>query len=292
MGGMYAAHFVEAGFTTHLVATGERAERLRREPLSVNGTPLLAQVLDPGSRQTPPVDLVLLAVKHQQLHEATELVAPLVGEQTTLVSVLNGLNSEEVLAQRFGAERVPLAIALAMDAERDGREVTWTQAGRVTFGDSPATASPDGRPSARVAALQQAFDRAGLAWTTPPDMQHALWWKFMVNVGINQASAVLRAPYGAFQAEGPARSLMTALQREVLALAPAEGVALGEDDLAQWHEVLAGQPAEGMTSMHQDVEAGRSTEVEAFAGRVVAMGERHGIETPYNQAMLWILSAR
>ena len=291
MGAMYAAHFAEAGFEVVLVAEGERAERLRSHVPTVNGAPLRARVVDPSREHVDAVDLVLVAVKDRRLAEAVEIVAPLVGEHTTFLSVLNGLDSEAALAQRYGAERVPLTIALAMDAQRDGHAVTYRQAGRLTFGDSPAMARPDGRPSPRVVAVQQALDRAGLAWTTPADMQHAMWWKFMVNVGINQASAVLRAPYGAFRHDGPERSLMSALQDEVITVARAEGVALGPDDLARWHEVLAGQPEAGMTSMHQDVEAGRPTEVEIFAGRVVALGERHGLPTPYNQAMLWILRA-
>jgi 2-dehydropantoate 2-reductase len=111
----------------------------------------------------------------------------------------------------------------------------------------------------------------------------------MLNVGINQASAVLRAPYGAFAVEGDARSLMNALMSEVFLAAAAEGVELDESDLSRWYAVLDRQPVDGKTSMHQDVEAGRPTEVGIFAGEVVALGERHGIPTPYNQAMLWII---
>ncbi|MFN2318405.1 MAG: ketopantoate reductase family protein [Dermatophilaceae bacterium] len=122
-------------------------------------------------------------------------------------------------------------------------------------------------------------------------MRHQMWWKFMVNVGINQPSAVLRAPYGAFQKPAPAYALMMALVAEVRAVAAAEGVDLTEDDVERWHTVLAGQPAEGMTSMHQDVLAGRPTEVDIFAGRVVELGRTHGLAVPHNQTLLWILRA-
>lgn len=290
MGAMYAAHFAAAGFEVGLVASAERAARLREQSLTVNGAPLGAGVLDPDAANAQPVDLVLVAVKHQHLGQAIESVAPLVGPDTTFLSVLNGLDSEEIIGARYGTDRVPLCIALAMDAERNGTGVRYRQAGRLTFGDGPATAGPDG-PSPRVRAVQQALDRAGLAWETPDDMRHAMWWKFLVNVGINQASAVLRAPYGAFQGDGPARELMLALQHEVMAVAAPEGVRLDDQDLARWDAVLAGQPAQGWTSMHQDVVAGRSTEADIFAGRVVELGRRHGIPTPYNQAMLWILRA-
>ncbi|SDB83491.1 ketopantoate reductase [Raineyella antarctica] len=282
---MYAAHFAAGGLTTWLVARGDRAERLRSPGLSVNGVPVAAEVVDPaGTVTTGPADLVVIAVKHHQLAEAIEEVAPLVGERTTFLSVLNGLDSEEAIARRYGAERVLLCIALAMDAQRDGTSITYRQAGRLAIGTGGGLGTAE-----RLVAVQVALDRAGLAWEAPADMRHEMWWKFMVNVGINQASAVIRAPYGRFRSEGPARSLMLALMAEVIAVAGAEGIDLGPADLDTWHKVLAGQPPQGLTSMYQDVLAGRPTEVGIFAGRVVALGARHAIPTPYNQAMAWIL---
>jgi len=287
MGGLYASFFARAGMPVSLVARGARAERLAGQGITVNGEPLRARVVDADSLAAAPpapADLVLVAVKHHELDAALDDVAPLVGPDTTVLSVLNGLDSEERIAARFGPGSVLLCIALAMDAMRDGTAVTFRQPGRLVLGEADNTT-----PSPRVLAVQRALDRAGLAWSTPVDMRHEMWWKFMVNVGINQASAVLRAPYGAFVAPGDARSLMLALIDEVVAVAAAEGVVLGPDDLARWDAVLAAQPADGRTSMHQDVEAGRPTEVDIFAGRVLALGEQHGLPTPVNQVMLWVL---
>lgn len=286
MGAMYAAHFAKGGLETWLVAQGPRAERLRSPGLTVNGEPLQAQVVDPATDAPQrTADLVLVAVKHRQLAEAIAEVAPLVGEGTTFLSVLNGLDSEEAIAEAYGPERVLLCIALAMDAQRDGTRVMFRQSGRLAIGVGAGMGTPD-----RLRATQHVLDRAGLAWVAPEDMHHEMWWKFMVNVGVNQASAVRREGYGAFQHDGPGRSLMLALIDEVVAVARAEGIDLDEHDIDTWNGVLAGQPAEGQTSMLQDVLAGRPTEVDIFAGRVVALGARHGIPTPYNQAMLWILS--
>ncbi|WP_432559506.1 ketopantoate reductase family protein [Granulicoccus sp. GXG6511] len=293
MGAMYAAHFARAGFPVRLVARGDRAARLADAGLTVNGEPLTAAVVDTAVGEHAPADLVLVAVKHQQLPEALDTIAPLVGADTTFLSVLNGLDSERIIAERFGAaDRVLPCIALAMDAERSGAAVRYRQAGRLTFGDPAETVGgSDPGPSERVRRVQRALDHAGLVWDTPADMQHAMWWKFMVNVGINQASAVLDAPYGKFQQDGPGRSLMWALMDEAIAVGRAEGVDLGEADRAKWDTVLAGQPPQGMTSMHQDVLAGRPTEVDIFAGRVVELGAKHGIATPHNQTLQWILSS-
>lgn len=285
MGAMYAAHFVEGGLETVLVASGERADRLRRNGLSVNGSLLQAPIVDPEQDKRTPVDLVLVAVKHHDLPGALEDVAPFVGPDTTYVSVLNGLDSEEVLAQRFGSERVLLCIALGMAAGREGNEVTYLSPGQLVIGSAPGLG--DVR---RVRAVSDALDAAGLVWHEPEDMQHEMWWKFMVNTCINQASAVLRQPYATFAQEGPARSLMVALREEVIAISQAAGVSLGEPDRERWDRVLRSLPPEGQTSMLQDVLAGRPTEVGLFAHHVIALGEEHGIETPYNRTMSWILA--
>ncbi|MGL5248405.1 MAG: ketopantoate reductase family protein [Brooklawnia sp.] len=287
MGGMYAAHFARAGFEVELVARGERAERLRAG-LTVNAEPLVASVIDIDQVQdAEPADLLIFAVKDRHLADAITDAAAVVGPQTIILSILNGLDSEDRIAARYGNERVLLCVALGMDAEREGHQIRFRQAGRLVFGRALNGLEPD----AMVAAVQQALDRAGLAWQTPPDMRQTIWSKFYFNVGINQASALLHAPYGAFQADGDARRLMKALMTEVLQIAVAEGVGLGDQDVARWDAVLASMPAAGWTSMAQDTNAGRETEVETFAGRVVALGERHAIPVPFNQAMLWALRA-
>jgi 2-dehydropantoate 2-reductase len=120
-------------------------------------------------------------------------------------------------------------------------------------------------------------------------MIRMLWWKFMINVGVNQASAVMRAPYGVFQSSPDAQALTEALMREVIVLAQRIGVNLAEQDLDEWHPVLKRLSPEGKTSMLQDVEAGRKTEVEIFGGKVVELGERYGVPTPVNQTVLNII---
>lgn len=291
MGAMYAVHVAEAGFDVSLVATGERARRLARDGIRVNGRHWTFPVTDPTSSTQPaPVDLVLVAVKAAQLAEAVELIAPLVDRDTTIISSLNGLDSEEALAARYDPAQVLLSMAAGMETQRVDGQVQFRRVGRFSIGiDQRLPATAQAEQAERVAALGRALDRAHLAWQQPDDILHALWWKFMVNVGANQASALMHATYGVLKPPGPARDFMRALMDEVVAVGRAEGVELTEADLAQWDAVLAGQPDDGRTSTLQDVEAGRPTEVEIFAGRVVGLGAKHGIPTPFNQTVLWVL---
>lgn len=285
IGAVYASKFFQAAdFSTALLASGPRYDRLRREGLVVNGQTYHIPVRRVEDESAPPADLVLVAVKFHHLPQAVRDLRNVIGEETTILSVMNGLDSEEALGAAYGPDKVLYAVAVGIDGQRQGNRVTYTNAGKIVFGEA------DNRQiSPRVRRVQAAFDRAGIAYETPPDMLRAMWWKFMVNVGMNQASAVLRAPYGVFQTMPEAQALMESLMREVVALAPAEGVHLVEQDIADWYPILHRLSPQGQTSMLQDIEAERKTEVEMFAGKVVALGEKHGIPTPVNETFLRLI---
>jgi len=177
-------------------------------------------------------------------------------------------------------EHVLYAVSVGIDALRIGNRVTYTNQGKIYFGE--ATNPHIGE---RVRKVQALFDKAGIVYETPADMLHVLWWKYMINVGINQASAVLRAPYGVFQTSKDGRELMAAAMREVIALAEKLHIALSEQDMADFDPFLMRLSPQGKTSMLQDVEAGRKTEVEMLAGKVIDMGRRVGVPTPVNQML-------
>jgi 2-dehydropantoate 2-reductase len=284
MGAVYASKFFAAHpLSTVLVARDERYERLKAEGLVVNGKHFSIPVVHPDEASTP-ADLIIVALKNHSLPEAINDVKNLVGAETMFISVMNGLDSEEQLASVYGADKVLYCIAVGIDAVRHGNSVTYTNPGKIIFGE------PDNSdPSERVADVRKAFESAGILSETPADMTRMLWWKFMINVGVNQASAVMRAPYGVFQSSLDARELMEALMREAIVSAQRSGVNLGEKDIEGWHDVLKTLSPAGKTSMLQDIEAGRKTEVEVFAGKVVELGERFGIPTPVNLNLLRII---
>ncbi len=284
MGAAYASRFFNApGFSTVLVAREPRYEPLKAEGLVVNGKHYSIPVVHPDEAASH-ADLVIVALKNHHLPEAVHDLRNLVSDQTILISVMNGLDSEEYLGSVYGMDKVIYAIAVAIDATREGDSVNYTNPGKIIFGEAE-----NSRPSERVRLLQAAFEKAGIASETPVDMIRMLWWKFLVNVGVNQASAVMRAPYGVFQSSPDARSLMKTLMREVIVLAQREGVNLEEKDIDEWSAIMKTLSPKGKTSMLQDIEAGRKTEVEIFAGKVVELGGKHGIPTPVNQTLLNII---
>jgi 2-dehydropantoate 2-reductase len=284
MGAFFASRFADApGFTTALVARGERHDRLKASGLVVNGRRYAFPVIHPDEASTP-ADLIIVALKHHHLPGAVGDLRNLVGSETTILSVMNGLDSEELIGSVYGMDKVLYGISVGIDAVREGSHTRYTAPGKHLFGEATNT-----EISPRVRRVQVAFERAGIAYETPTDMMRILWWKWMVNVGVNPSSAVMRVPYGIFQRSAPAQALMETLMREVIALAQAEGVNLVEKDVADWYPPLHTLSPQGKTSMLQDIEAGRKTEIEMFAGKAVELGRAHDIPTPVNETMLQII---
>jgi 2-dehydropantoate 2-reductase len=280
IGGAYASMLYDMDrHCVSFIVAGDRFRRLRREGLIVNGTHYAIPVRRPDD-PSPPPDLLMIAVKHHQLDNAIYEIKDRIGEGTTIISVMNGIESEAKIGEAYGMKRVLYAVSIGLAALKEGNRVNFISRGKILLGEARNPFLTD-----RVKRLQALFGRAGIICETPPDMIRALWWKFMVNVGINQASAVLHAPYSIFQTSREAKNLMESAMREVVILAERASVLLSEEDIENWNTVLSGLNPEGKTSMLQDIEASRKTEVEMFAGKVIELGRYYGVQTPVNQKL-------
>lgn len=270
-----------AGLT--VIAGGDRAKRYQNEGFVINGQKYEFTYASPAAKHQP-ADLIIIAVKTHQLAQAVQEIKNFVGENTIIISLLNGITSEEIIGKEYGAEKVLYAVSFGLTANREGNNINFTSYGNISFGEAVNL-----QYSEKVLAVQEFFERAGIPYTIPENMLHTLWWKFMVNVGINQCSAVTRGRYGVFQTVAEAKSLMEAAMREVICLSERAGIHLTETDIGRWYEVLNSLHPDSRTSMLEDIECGRKTEVEAFAGTVCALGEKYGINTPVNRTLLHII---
>jgi 2-dehydropantoate 2-reductase len=284
MGAFLASRFFDAdSFSTEMIAGGRYYDRLKSEGWVVNGKQYSLPVVHPDHAASP-ADLIVVALKHHHLKDAVHDLKKLVGSSTIIISVMNGLDSEEYIGSIHGMDKMLYTISVGIDAVREGNRVMYTKPGVLYFGELRNT-----RPSERVLRVQEAFDRAEIPYETPEDMNRMLWWKLMVNVGINQASAVMRAPYGVFQSSRDAQGLMEALMREVIELAKVVGVHLTDQDLDQWYGFLNSLSPQGKSSMLQDIETGRKTEIEIFSGKIVELGGVHRVATPVNRTVMQII---
>ena len=261
------------------VAGSDRFERLRKEGLIVNGKRYFIPVVLPEDLSAP-ADLIIVAVKYHHLDNAIRDMRNRVGAETAIISVMNGIESEEQIGAVYGMEKVLYAVSVGIDALREGNHVNYSNQGKIFFGEARNAFLTD-----RVKHIQALLGRAGINYETPPDMIRILWWKFMINVGINQASAVLRAPFLVFQTSEEARNMMESAMREVIMLSEKAQVNLTEEDIKKFNKILLDLNPQGMTSMLQDVEAGRKTEVEMLAGKVITLGRQYNVPTPVNQRL-------
>jgi 2-dehydropantoate 2-reductase len=281
MGAYYASKLFDMDpRSVFLTARGDRFGRLRDKGIIVNGRKYQIKVNDP-TVETAPFDMILCAVKSYHLDEAIEDMRNLVGQDTIIISVMNGIDSERQIGSVFGMEKILYSVAVGIDAVREGNAVRYTREGKLLFGEAD-----NSNLTEKVKRVKNLLVRARIPHEIPVDMIRALWWKFMVNIGINQVSAVLGASYGIFQRSSDARQLTAMAMEEVIEIAQKEGVNLSREDIAQWNRILMELAPEGKTSMLQDIEAKRKTEVDMFAARVIELGKKYGISTKVNQVLL------
>lgn len=281
IGSIYAARIHESDpDAVTVIADRDRIARYQQNGVTVNGKAYPFHFIPPDS-ETGPADLMLISVKQHHLEQSIRDIRNFVGEETVILSLLNGITSEEIIGRQYGMARLLYSFVVGTDAVREGTHTRFSNIGRIVFGEKT-----NATYSAKVRAVKEFFDETGIPYQIPENMHRELWWKFMMNVGINQTSAILRAPYGTFQNIGEARELLEMASREVIALSVKAGVNLNEDDLQNAVKIIDSLGPEGKPSMLQDVEAGRKTEVEIFAGTVIELGRAYGMETPVNQ-ILW-----
>ncbi|MFA6505711.1 MAG: 2-dehydropantoate 2-reductase [Treponemataceae bacterium] len=285
--GLMYAQAVKAvlGNSLYFVADGDRYERFRETAFLINGKEERFAVRKPDAIESKP-DLVLVAVKNYDLPGILPTLERICGSETTLVSVLNGIDSESILERALPASTVLYCCGLAMDAVKDGRSLTFTSRGKLLLG------TKDNRPHSALDAVAEFCTRCGLAYNIPADIHRELWWKWMINIGVNQVSAVTGAAYGVFHKDPDIRALMEAAMREVVLLAQAEGINLRDDDIAKMYPILNGLGAEGKTSMLQDMENRRKTELESFSGKLIRMARARSLPVPVNETLYRVIAVR
>lgn len=281
LGILYGHHISTAAPSINLriIADEDRINRYRREQVYCNNELCRFNYITPDQAGEP-ADLVIFTVKYNALASAIKLAEKQIGDNTLIISTLNGITSEAIIGETYGMEKVLLCVAQGMDAVKTGNRMTYQHMGILCIGDNePGSISPKTRQVADF------FAGASIPYEIDDNMWKRLWGKLMLNVGVNQTAAVYEGNYGTLQEEGSPRKTMIAAMKEVIALAPYEGVSLTDEDLNYWLQVLATLNPHGKPSMRQDLEAGRQSEVELFAGTILQLGRRHSLLTPINQAL-------
>lgn len=257
------------------LADEQRIQKYRQNGVYCNGKPCDFRM---ASAETP-ADLLIFAVKGNALHDAMKEAEHAVGENTIILSLLNGISSEEILAEYFQKGHVIHCIAQGMDAVKLGNKLTYSHKGELRIG----TPYPALRPYVEQTA--EILKSADIPYVVEEDILHRLWSKWMLNVGVNQVVMVNEGTYGTIQRAGEARDTMIAAMREVIELSGYAKAGVTEEDLQFYVNLVDSLDPDGMPSMRQDGVSHRYSEVELFAGTVIQKAAQYGLSVPVNQML-------
>ena len=289
--------------TDHLefVMDAERAARHSKDIYTINQREVHFRMITPEQAAEEGVaDLILVGVKYPQFSSAMDTMETSVGENTIIISMMNGVDSEELLGRRFGREKVLFNVSQGMDAQRYGTSLTYTQHGYLYVGiptaeqlcgldaEDPLTTEQAAELHRELAAKLDAacriFEETGVSYVREDNILYRLWSKFMLNVGCNQVCMVANKGYGpCLEHESLEYALMTGAMREVCVLAQAKGIPIGEKELAEYVALEKTLDPNAIPSMGQDRRQKRRSEVEMFAGAVIRMGQEFGLDMPVNE---------
>ncbi len=278
IGTTFAAQMKDSGLSPMVLCDMARKARYSKTGFKVNGKAYDFEYILPVEKHLT-ADFVFIAVKYHDLPLILEDIKPFVGEHTVLVSLMNGIDSEEILAGAFDKRQIVHAYVIQIDAVREGQAVTYSIPGAIIYGKE----SPEAE--AALQALKSFFNQTDINHTPVEDITKRMWFKFLINVGVNQVSAILDSPYGVFQDYEPAYDLVKDAMKEVIALSKANGINLVDSLMDDFKEMMDTLDPVAMTSMHQDIRAGRKTEVEMLAGKVIELGKRYQVPTPVNEVL-------
>ncbi|MBP3925254.1 ketopantoate reductase family protein [bacterium] len=258
----------------------KRFDRYQNSPVIFNGEALKLNYTLPENKDFK-ADLIIIATKFDGLEDAIKNIKNFVDEDTVILSLLNGITSEEIIAKNYGAEKILYSYYIGNSAIRKGNIITHDGVCTIVFGAK--------EENKNVKRVQKFFEKAGINYEIPEDIIHSLWKKYLLNVSTNQPSAILRMTFGQMQKNSKFRVFMENIMLEVIELAKASGVKNADTLLDEALENFNLMSPEGKTSMLQDVESGRKTEVKMFAQTIVELGQKYNIQTPYNMVLLQML---
>jgi 2-dehydropantoate 2-reductase len=299
LGSVFGGLLARAGFPVTLVGRAEHMAAVARDGLRIEGLFGSHVVRGIATRSDPaaldgPIATVLLTVKSYDTAAMVRAVAPRLAPDGVLVSLQNGLGNLECAADALGASRVIGARVIF------GAELLAPGRVRVTVNAAPVlVGSPDPRDTARAAraaAWAQRFADAGIPSEATDNLLGELWAKVFYNAALNPLGALLGVPYGYLPDDPDARTLMDRMIDEGFAVARASGVTLRWADpdayRAEFYGALVPATAAHRSSMLQDLERGRPTEIEAINGWVARRGAELGVPVPVNTTLTHVIRAR
>ena len=281
-GGYFGARLARSGEEVTFIARGNHLKAIREHGLRIDSVlgdfvvPMAQATDDPS--QVGTVDMVLLGVKAWQVTTVLQALRPLVGPETTIVPLQNGVEAPGQIAKEFGAKHVVGGLAKIISFKVGAGHIRHAGADPYI-----AIGELDKRPSKRTERLRQVFERSGISVDVPTDIEAALWQKFLFVVSWGGVGSVADAPIGVIRSIPETRRMLEQAMSEVLSVAQARKITVEDDTVQKTMAFIDTLPPNGTTSLHRDIMGGNPSELDFWNGAVVRLGQEVGIATPLNR---------
>lgn len=284
VGGYFGGRLAEAGEDVTFIARGEHLHAIQTNGLKVDshdGNFVInpAKATDDVDK-VGDVDLVIVGVKAWQVPEAARAMKPLIGPNTTVLPLQNGVDAVGQLSAGLGAERVIGGLCKIVSFVVGPGHVR-----HAGFVPSIVIGELDNRRTDRILGIEKTLNRAGLETTIAPDIQVSLWMKFLFIASFSGVGAVTNAPTGILRTNQEMRAQMLRAMEEIYALAQARGIRLPANSIETVMAGINALPDDATSSMQRDIAAGKPSELESQNGAVVRMARESGVEAPTHE---WI----
>ena len=278
VGGYFGAKLLRAGEPVTMVARGPHLEAMRRTGLTIRSAvegdgvvrPAVVERLEGVAR----ADAVIFCVKSFDTEDAAGRLWSVLGPDTPVLSLQNGVDNEDKIDGALGVGRALGGVAQVFATIESPGVIRHQAAGRIIFGEM------DGRVSERAERLREAFARAEVPVELSKDIRRALWEKYILICAVAGTTAVTREPLGVIRDTPPTWQLFRTIVAEVTAVARAAGVDMPADTVDQTLKFAQGIAPGSRASLAQDLLQGRRLELEALHGHAARLGERLGVPTP------------
>ncbi len=279
VGGYFGGRLAQAGEDVTFIARGEHLRAIRTNGLRVDSSSgdfviQPAKATDDVS-EVGAVDLVILGVKAWQVPEAARAIRPIVGPNTTVVPMQNGVEAIPQLVAELGSESVIGGLCRIVSFVVEPGHIR-----HAGFTPTIIIGELDNRQTDRIVRIAGVFKHAGLDTTIAPDIQVALWTKFLFIASFSGVGAMADAPAGVIRSDPKWRGYILSAMEEIYALAHARGVKLPPDSVAKVMAAVDGLPDDATSSMQRDIAAGKPSELDSQNGAVVRMAREAGVDVP------------
>lgn len=282
LGLMYGEHIVTAlgKNAAAFILDDERFEKYQNKTFTCNGKKLDLNLKRSSDKEF--FDLVIVAVKYNSLKSALATMQNCIGPDTIIISVMNGISSEQIIGERYGMDKMLITIAQEMDAMRQDSDLVYTKKGVLVIG-KPKLDSSSSVADENLEAVKNYFEKIQLPFRIEENIMYRLWAKWMLNVGINQTCAVFDTNYRTATTPGKIMDTFVGAMKEVVELSRLEGINLADSEVDNYIRIIKTLAPDGYPSMAQDRKARRPSEVEMFAGTVIELASKHGLDVPVNK---------